>query len=134
MERSAMRGQRSRITLALHPGYTLFAIRLPSRGLAAALYVQFKPAQAGHDDDEGNDLDDAERRDRAVAAALLPHGERDGSQHMGSGSDQEDRGAELAHRENEDVNPAGQQDRRQERQQDAPEDLRSEEHTSELQS
>src|ERR1700680_4365221 len=85
----------------------------PLRRLAAALNVQLQPAQAGHDDDEGNDLDDAERRYRAVAAALLPHGERDGSEHVGSGSDQEDRGAELAHREHEDVNPARQQDRRQ---------------------
>src|SRR3984893_14761288 len=103
--------------------YSLLTTHARCRRLGAPLNMQFKPAQAGHDDDKGDDLDDAERRNRAVAAALLPHGERDGSEHMGAGSDQKDRGTELAHREDEDVDPARHQDRRQQRQQDAPEYL-----------
>src|SRR5580700_2298861 len=86
------------LDLTLFPvRYSLFAIRPFCRRLAAALNVQLQPAQAGHDDDERDDLDDAERGDRAVAAALLPHGERDGAEHMGAGPDQKDRGPELAH-------------------------------------
>jgi hypothetical protein len=38
-------------------------------------------------------------------------------------TDQEDRSAEFAHRQHEQVDPARQQDRRQQRQQDATEDL-----------
>src|SRR5262245_19890946 len=53
--------------------------RLGGVGLRAPLDAQFKPPQAGNDDDERDDLDDAERRDGAVAAALLPHREADGA-------------------------------------------------------
>src|SRR5262249_27070543 len=49
--------------------------RLGGVGLRAPFDAQFKPPQAGDDDDERDDLDDAERRDGAVAAALLPHRE-----------------------------------------------------------
>ena len=44
--------------------------------LRAALDAQFYRSQADNYDEEGDDLDHAQRRDRAVAAALLPHGVR----------------------------------------------------------
>src|SRR5262249_62045085 len=43
--------------------------------LRGALDAQLDRSQTGNDDDERNDLYHAERRDRAVAAALLPHGQ-----------------------------------------------------------
>src|SRR5712691_8793692 len=98
-------------------------VGLASRHLRPPLNAQLDPAQGGNDDDERDDLDDAERRDRAVAATLLPHGQADGSKHVGARTDQEDRGAELAHGQHEDVDPAGQQDRRDQRQHDASEHL-----------
>ena len=60
-------------------GYSLLAWSLFARGaaygrLSATLGMQLhgQRHQAGHDDDEGIDLDDTKRRNRAVAAALLP--------------------------------------------------------------
>ena len=107
----------SRLRTSGHPA------PLSPRRRARPLHVRLQPAQAGHDDNERQDLNDAERRDRAVAAAFLPHREADGAEHVGAGPDQEDRGAELAHREHEHVNPGRQQDRQQERQQDAAQHL-----------
>src|SRR5215510_11965638 len=97
--------------------------RCPGGGCGAALDAQLEPSQCGHDEDERNDLDDAERGDGTVAAALLPHRETDGAEHMGARPDQEHRGAELAHRQHEDVDPRRQQHRQQQRQQDAQEHL-----------
>src|SRR4051812_42406767 len=69
--------------------------RLGGSGLAAALYAQFEEAQAGHDHDQRNDLDHAERGNRAIAAALLPHGQADGAEHMRARTDEEYRGGEF---------------------------------------
>src|SRR5262249_5129860 len=97
--------------------------RRPFYRVHTALDAQLDSAQAGNDGDKRHDLDHAQRGDRAVAAALLPHGQTDGSEHMGAGADEEYRRAELAHRQNENVDPACQQYRRQQRKDDAREDL-----------
>src|SRR5262249_1103910 len=93
----------------VQPGGGLVSARRAFTALAllrAALDAQLDRSYTRNDDDERNDLDHAQRRDRAVAAALLPHGQTDGSEHMGAGTDEEDRRAELAHRQHENVNPA----------------------------
>src|SRR5262245_11479842 len=72
-------------------------LRLGRGRFAAPLHPHFEPAQARHDHDQRNDLDDTECGDRAVAAALLPHGQADGAEHMRAGTDQEYRGAEFTH-------------------------------------
>src|SRR4029450_4830168 len=55
----------------------------------APLDAQLEPPQRGHDEDERDDLDDAERGDGTVAAALLPHRETDGAEHVRARPDQE---------------------------------------------
>ena len=69
------------------------------------------------------DLDHAERADGAIAAAFFPHGEADRAEHMSAGTDEHDRRAKFAHRQNENVDPRRQRDRRQKRHQHAAEHL-----------
>ena len=97
------------------------AFRPPA--LPAPLHAHLEPAQSSDDDQQRHNLQHAERRDRAVAAALFPHGEADGAEHAGARPDQEHRGAELAHREDEDVDPGREQKRQDQRKQHAQENL-----------